>query len=180
MCEPWLVGRGPKRRLQPTEREHSILVLASQHTVAELSAQFGVSRQRVEEVCTLWGVRPKSGRPVRKIRPLLPRLTVHERFLRSVPPLSEGCQEWIGRRNVQTGYGILKIGRRSTYAHRLAWTFAHGLIPSGLFVCHHCDNPACVRLDHLFLGTPADNVHDSQAKGRRPDKYRQHQMALIG
>lgn len=27
--------------------------------------------------------------------------------------------------------------------------------------------PACVRPDHLFLGTQADNIHDMDAKGRR-------------
>jgi hypothetical protein len=35
-----------------------------------------------------------------------------------------------------------------------------------MVICHHCDNPRCVRLAHLFLGTPADNVHDMHRKGR--------------
>lgn len=49
---------------------------------------------------------------------------------------------------------------------RLSWTFFKGEIPRGLWVLHRCDNGFCVRPDHLFLGTCADNVHDMMAKGR--------------
>lgn len=51
---------------------------------------------------------------------------------------------------------------------RLVWTLANGPIPDGVYVCHHCDNTLCVRLDHLFLGTAQDNMNDCIAKGRRP------------
>lgn len=50
--------------------------------------------------------------------------------------------------------------------HRWVWRTALGEIPDGLFVCHHCDNRLCYRLDHLFLGTALDNYLDAVGKGR--------------
>jgi hypothetical protein len=51
-------------------------------------------------------------------------------------------------------------------ASRWAWILAHGPVPAGLFVCHHCDNPLCVRPEHLFIGTVQDNSDDMVRKGR--------------
>lgn len=48
----------------------------------------------------------------------------------------------------------------------------HGPIPPGMFVCHRCDNPRCIRLDHLFLGTDSDNQRDAVAKGRHAETKR--------
>jgi predicted XRE-type DNA-binding protein len=76
------------------------------------------------------------------------------------------CDEYLGCRN-EHGYGKATRGGRSVLTHRLAWEEAHGPVPPGRRVLHHCDNPPCRNVLHLFLGTQADNVADMDAKGRR-------------
>jgi hypothetical protein len=81
----------------------------------------------------------------------------------------DGCWEWQGVRKTE-GYGRWGVGIKAYghggVAHRMSWILANGPIPAGMLVCHRCDNPPCVRPDHLFLGTAVDNNRDRDAKGR--------------
>lgn len=75
------------------------------------------------------------------------------------------CWIWNGCKG-KDGYGAITYRQKYMSAHRAAYIVANGLIPDGMFVCHHCDNKLCVRPDHLFVGTPQDNVLDCVKKGR--------------
>lgn len=92
--------------------------------------------------------------------------TLEQRFWSKVQKAPDGCWVWTGAKTY--GYGVLGIDSRNRRAHRVSFELANGPIPAGLFVCHRCDNPPCVRPDHLFLGTNRDNSQDKIAKGRQP------------
>ena len=77
------------------------------------------------------------------------------------------CIVWTGSVD-RDGYGHTRFrGTRRRRTHRIAWELARGPIPAGKVVRHRCDNPPCINVDHLEIGTQADNIADAFARGRR-------------
>lgn len=101
----------------------------------------------------------------------MPRTNVplEQRFWKKVHK-TDACWIWTGARTGRSSckYGYFKVpwATNAVVAHRVSWVFANGAIPDDLKVLHKCDNPPCVRPDHLFLGTQMDNVQDRMRKGR--------------
>ncbi len=85
---------------------------------------------------------------------------------------TESCWVWTAFR-LSGRYGTFGVGsetdhsKRKEYTHRFSYELHYGPIPAGMSVLHRCDNPACVRPDHLFLGDQRANLADMDAKGRR-------------
>ncbi len=126
-------------------------------TMRALAERFGLSKNRV------WKI-------LNEDRPLVTPKVV-EQFRSKVdvngpvhPVLKTACHVWTARR-ARDGYGIFGFGLKTEQAHRVAWFLTHGRWPSPVAL-HKCDNPPCVRVDHLFEGTIADNVRDMREKGR--------------
>jgi hypothetical protein len=77
-----------------------------------------------------------------------------------------GCIEWIAGLD-RKGYGQAHREGKHVSAHRLSWEIVNGAIPTGLCVLHSCDNPKCCNVEHLRLGTQADNSADCTTRGRQ-------------
>jgi hypothetical protein len=73
---------------------------------------------------------------------------------------------WIWTKAIRNGYGAASMAGKVEDTHRIAYRLTHGSIPEGLSVLHHCDHGLCIRPEHLFSGTQADNIHDMDAKAR--------------
>lgn len=104
-----------------------------------------------------------------------------DRFYQKFDRTENGCWEWHASM-LPNGYGAIQYHRQKTGAHRVSWIIHYGEIPSGLFICHKCDNKKCVNPEHLFLGTAKDNARDRANKGRsfRPIGELNSQIKMIG
>lgn len=99
-----------------------------------------------------------------KNRPTHPSQVLRKIDAYSIKDPHTGCINWIGW--YDGNYGRTKVDGKKWRVHRLVWTLHKGPIPNGLYVLHNCDNPKCVNIYHLTIGTAADNMQDKVIKGR--------------
>jgi len=94
------------------------------------------------------------------------RRSIKERILKrteyiNLPDLTT-CWVWTGA--TKEGYGVMNIRGKMNRVHRIAYRLFRGVIPYRMIICHRCDNRACWRPTHLFLGLNSDNQIDRYEK----------------
>lgn len=69
----------------------------------------------------------------------------------------------------ESGYARARMDGKCTTKHRKIYALAHNKSLAdleGLVVRHKCDNPRCINLEHLEIGTYKDNMADMHSRGR--------------
>jgi hypothetical protein len=88
------------------------------------------------------------------------------------------CWLWTGALD-KDGYGNIRVDSdsrgRTVFASRAAFFVANARWPR--VACHHCDNAACVRPEHIYDGTKLTNVQDRVARNRGYARLTREQVA---
>lgn len=111
------------------------------------------------------------------------REDIRRRLLSRIVVTAAGCWEFQGSPGNPLGHRKMSVHNRPIWAHKLAFAVFKGPIPKGTVVRHSCDNPPCIRDEHLVSGTQLENIHDALARGRakKPPVHRglAHHMATL-
>lgn len=100
-----------------------------------------------------------------------------DRISAKVVKLESGCWVWTGARTA-AGYGEISFEGRPVFTHIKVYEHHFGQVPDGMLVRHSCDNPPCVRPDHLLLGTHLQNMEDMRQRDRSAHGERNHVTPL--
>lgn len=145
-------------------------------TQAQIARRLGITRQYVSLIAIEAGVSARERQQVKNAA----RLVEHRKNLAAAklarwwshvdkngPVLRPGlgpCWMWTATTN-SAGYGHGSLNGKRVLMHRVSYAMHFGE-PTKPCICHRCDNPRCVRPEHLFQGTYQENTRDAMRKGR--------------
>jgi len=156
-------------------KEQMVSMLVGGSTLEEVGHAFGVSRQRVKQItgndADLRFVRRDLDGDIyaRTKRDARADKSLRSWWRHVVAGDGEAsCWEWdTPTDRTETGGGYGRFVSRTLFgdeeaAHRQAFYLSRGYFPKRpMMVLHSCNNPACVRHDHLYEGTAKDNTADA-------------------
>lgn len=129
----------------------------------------------------------RAGISKKRIKKLIPKYNLQARIQRFWSQVQKGspseCWPWLGYTG-PNGYGVFNfrelIGKRNRNTHRIAW-FLHNnqIVEDDMQILHTCDNSLCCNPNHLYMGTPLDNMRDRDSRGRgRSDRLFTEQAVI--
>jgi hypothetical protein len=170
---PDAVGsRHHNARITEADAEDVLLRVLSGQSHTEVARHFGVTRGVVSSIWhgKTWKHIPRPpGTPsvlTHKRTTKVPTPTVEADFWSRADKTETGCWLWSG--TLIHGYGSVRFRGRSWRAHRLAWILTHGQIPKDQGILHLCDQPSCIRPEHLYAGSHSENMQDAHNRSRFP------------
>lgn len=96
-----------------------------------------------------------------------PRTTENAYHLLMSEATKQGdCLVVLGRCTKQAGHIRISVMGQQETAHRVVYAFHHGPIPDRGVIMHLCDNPRCIEITHLKLGSLSENISDMWKKKR--------------
>ena len=163
---------GQKGELNPSAKftENDVMEMrrlyAAGYSTVWLSKQYGSNPGVIRQSITgkTWGHVPGRIEIMRPAGPGPAHSGVRQ-FLESIA-VGDGCWNWNTGKDWD-GYGKLRHFNRPTRAHRFSFELFNKVKPGNRMVLHHCDNPACVRPDHLYIGDAKRNMQDRDERGRQ-------------
>jgi hypothetical protein len=135
-------------------------------------------RPRRGPMCTGHSQRQRNGLDMSlPFRITLRNVSPYERVMMQLETVGE-CLFFTGCRDPK-GYGVVSVDGHRDFTHRIVWEHHNGPIPAGLVIRHTCDRTSCARIEHLLVGTHADNIHDCIGRGRSARKLTDEQVRAI-
>jgi len=105
-----------------------------------------------------------------KVKRISGPMPLNERFeMQYIPVTESGCWIWVGSIS-KSGYGRIKVNKKTSAAHRVSYELHKEEIREGMYICHTCDNPSCVNPNHLYQGTAKQNTLDMLIRNRAANR----------
>jgi hypothetical protein len=102
-----------------------------------------------------------------------------DEYLARTEPNDKGCLLWQGANNGR-GYGRVYFKGKYRQLHRVIYELVNGEIPKFKFILHTCDEPSCINIDHLYMGTLSENSLDRERRNRIQRHVREeHPLAKL-